>query len=117
MTAAGQTAVIDGDTVFNYGELARRVAGLGGGLRSIGVETGEVVGVLALNSHRHLEYWLGVPAIGAVLNDLNYRLGEDELAFIIDGCSTVCSSPRSIPTRSDGPSRSTASPSRFWCLP
>ncbi|HTK62854.1 MAG TPA: long-chain-fatty-acid--CoA ligase [Pseudonocardia sp.] len=89
LTAAGQTAVIDGDTVFNYGELARRVAGLGGGLRSIGVQTGEVVGVLALNSHRHLEYWLGVPAIGAVLNDLNYRLGEDELAFIINDCSTV----------------------------
>lgn len=88
-TAPGRTAVIDGDTVFDYAELARRVAGLGGGLRSIGVDKGDVVGVMALNSHRHLEYWLGVPAIGAILNDLNYRLGEDELAFIIDDCSTT----------------------------
>ena len=88
LVAPRHTAVIDGDTVFDYTELARRVAGLGGGLQSLGVDKGDVVGVMAMNSHRHLEYWLGVPAIGAILNDLNYRLGEDEMAFIIDDCST-----------------------------
>lgn len=89
LVAADRTAIIDGDVLFTYAELARRVAGLGGALRSAGVQKGEVVGVLAQNGHRHLEYWLGVPAIGAVLNDLNYRLGEDELAFIVDDCATT----------------------------
>lgn len=86
--APDETAVIDGDVTYTYRRLAERVAGLGGGLRALGVGVGDVVGVLALNGHRHLEYWLGVPAVGAVLNDLNFRLGEDELAFIIEDCRT-----------------------------
>lgn len=89
LVAGDRTAVIDGDVVLDYAELARRVDGLGGGLQSLGVAKGDVVGVLALNGHRHLEHWLGVPAIGAVLNDLNFRLGEDELAFVLDDCRTA----------------------------
>lgn len=89
LVAPGNTAVIDGDVVLSYAELAGRVAGLGGGLASLGIGKGDVVGVLALNGHRHLEYWLGLPAAGAVLNDLNYRLSEDELAFIVDDCATA----------------------------
>lgn len=89
LVAAERTAVIDGDVTYDYAELARRVDALGGGLQSLGVGKGDVVGVLALNGHRHLDYWLGVPAVGAVLNDLNFRLSEEELAFIIGDCATV----------------------------
>lgn len=40
--------------------------------------------MLSLNSHRHLECWLGVPRVGLVLNELNTRLAPAELAFIVD---------------------------------
>ncbi|MCX6467522.1 MAG: AMP-binding protein [Pseudonocardiales bacterium] len=89
LVAGERPAVVDGDVRFDYTTLARRVAALGGGLHSLGIGAGDVIGVLALNGYRHLEYWLGVPAIGAVLNDLNFRLSEEELAFIIDDCGTV----------------------------
>ncbi|MCF7550804.1 long-chain-fatty-acid--CoA ligase [Pseudonocardia sp. WMMC193] len=89
LIASDRTAVVDGDVRYDYAELARRVTGLGGGLQGLGIAKGDVVGVLALNGRRHLDHWLAVPAIGAVLNDLNFRLSEEELAFILDDCRTV----------------------------
>ena len=38
------------------------------------------------NHFRHLECWVGIPAAGMVLNDLNYRLAVPELEFIINDC-------------------------------
>ena len=80
----GAPAVVDGTTRFDYATLAKRVGGLGAGLFNLGLEPGDVVAVLALNSHRHLECWLGVPRVGLVLNELNTRLAVAELAFIVD---------------------------------
>jgi long-chain acyl-CoA synthetase len=77
-------AVVDGAVRFDYATLEARVAGLGGGLLGLGLGIGDVVGVLSLNSHRHLECWLGVPRVGLVLNELNTRLAAPELAFILE---------------------------------
>ncbi|MGA8353872.1 MAG: long-chain-fatty-acid--CoA ligase [Solirubrobacteraceae bacterium] len=85
----GRTAVVDGDRRVSYAELAGRVAGLGGGLRDLGVQAGDVVAVLAQNSLEHLECWLGIPQCGCVLNDLNYRLADAELEFVLDDAATV----------------------------
>jgi long-chain acyl-CoA synthetase len=79
-------AVIDGRRSVTYGELARRVAALGSALEELSVPAGERVGFLGVNSLAHLECWLGVPAAGRVLVDLNFRLAEEELAFIADDC-------------------------------
>lgn len=86
---ARRTAVVDGDTTYDYATFLQRVAGLGGGLRGLGLERGAVVGVLALNSHRHLECWLGVPRAGFVLNELNTRLSLAELTFIVDDSEAI----------------------------
>jgi acyl-CoA synthetase (AMP-forming)/AMP-acid ligase II len=67
---SARTAVIDGDVRLTYAQLVRRVGGLSSGLSQMGIGTGDVVAVLGLNSHRHLECWLGGPRGGAVLNDL-----------------------------------------------
>jgi len=75
--------VADGRTL-TYRELKRRVDGLGGALAQLGVAPGERVGVLAENSLAHLEAWLGIPAHGRVICDLNFRLAEAELAYIAD---------------------------------
>jgi long-chain acyl-CoA synthetase len=79
-------AVIDGRRSVTYGELAQRVAALGSALGELSVPTGERIGYLGVNSLAHLECWLGVPAAGRVLVDLNFRLAEEELAFIADDC-------------------------------
>ena len=73
---AGATAVIDGERRVSYGELARRVNALGN-------LAADRIGFLGANSLAHLECWLGVPAAGKVLVDLNYRLAPEELAFLV----------------------------------
>lgn len=75
----------DGRSV-TYTELAARVAALGDALGGLGVPPGERVAFLGVNSLAHLECWLGVPAAGRVLVDLNTRLAVDELAFMVDDC-------------------------------
>ena len=73
-----------GDRSLTYSELARRVGGLGAALADLGISVGARVGFLGANSLAHLECWLAVPAFGRVLVDLNFRLAEDELAFMVD---------------------------------
>jgi long-chain acyl-CoA synthetase len=80
------TALIDGGRSVTYTELGSRVRGLGAALDELGVPAGGRVGVLAANSLAHAECWLGVPAFGRVLVDLNFRLTTDEVAFMIDDC-------------------------------
>ena len=77
-------AVIDGDVRLTYAELDRRIAGARAGLRELGLESGDRVGGLALNSSRHLEATMGVPTTNLVLNDLNFRLALPELEFIVN---------------------------------
>jgi long-chain acyl-CoA synthetase len=78
------TALIDGERSVTYAQLSRRVGGLGAALGELGVAPGGRVGVLAPNSLAHAEWWLGVPAFGRVLVDLNFRLTPEEVAFMID---------------------------------
>jgi long-chain acyl-CoA synthetase len=79
-------AIVDGETRFTYAQWGRRVRGVTAGLRDLGLRTGEVVASIGQNSFRHLECWVGIPAAGMVLNDLNYRLAVSELEFIINDC-------------------------------
>jgi long-chain acyl-CoA synthetase len=65
-----------------WGETAQRVAGLASGIRSLGLTDGDRVALLMLNSARHFELWFAIPAAAMVMNDLNYRLAVEELAFI-----------------------------------
>jgi long-chain acyl-CoA synthetase len=78
--------VADGDRTLSYGELARRVASLGTALDDLGLEEGARIGFIGANSLAHLECWLGVPAAARVLVDLNFRLSQRELAFMVDDC-------------------------------
>ncbi|MGA2924819.1 MAG: long-chain-fatty-acid--CoA ligase [Solirubrobacteraceae bacterium] len=82
-------AVIDGAIRRSWAEVHDRVSRLGSGLERLGVGTGERVAVLANTTADHLEAWLGVPAHGRVINDLNLRLAAPELAFMVDDCECV----------------------------
>ena len=77
-------AVVDGSIRLTYAEWGKQCLGLGAGLRSLGLGDLDLVAVAALNGWRHLTCWVGIPAAGLVLNDLNYRLALAELEFIVN---------------------------------
>jgi long-chain acyl-CoA synthetase len=81
-------AFVDGARTITYGELANRIGSLGAALDDLGVPAGGRVGFLGVNSLAHVECVMGVPAFGRVLVDLNFRLAEAELAFMVDDCGT-----------------------------
>ncbi|KZM73881.1 acyl-CoA synthetase [Nocardia terpenica] len=62
-----------------FAEQADRVARLAGGLLALGVEPGDRVAILALNSDRYLEYLMAVPWADAVLVPVNTRWAAAEI--------------------------------------
>ena len=68
------TATEDGTARLTYGELGRRVAQLANALRGLGINGDQRVGTFMWNNAEHLEAYLAVPSMGAVLHTLNIRL-------------------------------------------
>jgi fatty-acyl-CoA synthase len=68
----------------NYGRIVERSRRLASALTELGVRPGDRVASFAWNSIRHLEMYLAVPAVGAVLHTLNIRLFEEDLRYIVD---------------------------------
>ncbi|MCD0482353.1 long-chain fatty acid--CoA ligase [Streptacidiphilus sp. ASG 303] len=68
-----------------YAEVGARAARLAHALRDeLGVTGDQRVATLMWNNAGHLEAYLAVPAMGAVLHTLNLRLPAHQLAYIID---------------------------------
>ena len=53
-------------------------------LRELGVKPGDRVATFAWNHHRHLELYFAVPAMGAVLHTINFRLPASSSLYIIN---------------------------------
>jgi fatty-acyl-CoA synthase len=69
---------------YTYADLYRRVLRLMSVLRTLGVRPGDRVATFAWNSHRHLELYFAVPALGAVLHTVNIRLFPQQIAYILN---------------------------------
>ena len=74
----------DGARRASFREVADRACQLVHGLRELGVEPGERVGTFAWNNQEHLEAYLAVPCMGAVLHTLNIRLFPEQLAYVVN---------------------------------
>jgi long-chain acyl-CoA synthetase len=85
---ANHPAVRFGERCRSYRDLADRVARLAAALRGLGVEPGDRVGVLALNSDRYLESYFGTWWAGAVINPVNVRWSAAEIAYSLEDCDT-----------------------------
>jgi fatty-acyl-CoA synthase len=72
----------DGTRRRTYAEAGRRAAQLANALRRLGVDADQRVGTFMWNNAEHLEAYLAVPSMGAVLHTLNIRLGPADVAYI-----------------------------------
>jgi fatty-acyl-CoA synthase len=76
------TCTADGTRRRTYAEAGRRAARLANALRRLGVDADQRVGTYMWNNAEHLEAYLAVPSMGAVLHTLNIRLAAAEVGYI-----------------------------------
>ena len=68
---------------YSYGDCYARVSRAANALRALDVRPGDRIGVLDWNSRRHLELYFAIAGLGAVMLQLNLRLGADDLSYVI----------------------------------
>ena len=83
-----RVATIFGTRQQSYDQYAERVARLGAALRGLGMQLGDRVGMLALNSDRYLEFYFGTWWGGGAVNPVNIRWSTAEVAYSLDDCDT-----------------------------
>jgi fatty-acyl-CoA synthase len=66
----------------SYAQTGRKAAQLAHALRDLGVTGDQRVGTFMWNNAEHLQAYLAVPAMGAVLHTLNLRLFPEQLTYI-----------------------------------
>jgi fatty-acyl-CoA synthase len=77
--------VRDGERIaISYGDLVARADRLCRGLEGLGVRPGDRVATFAWNTPEHLEAYLAVPCMGAVLHTVNVRLFADQVAYVVN---------------------------------
>src|SRR5437667_9232526 len=76
------TCTEDGTRRQTYADTGTRAARLANALRTLGVDADQRVATLMWNNAEHLEAYLAIPSMGAVLHTLNLRLDPGQLAYI-----------------------------------
>jgi fatty-acyl-CoA synthase len=81
-----KSAVVCDDSRRTYPETLARVYRFANLLKSLGIEAGDRVAVIAPNVPQLLEAHFAVPLAGAILCALNIRLAPTEIAYILEHC-------------------------------
>lgn len=81
-------ATIYKDRVRTYAQHVDRIARFAGALQKLGVQAGDRVGMLSMNSDRYAEYLLAVPWAGAAVNPVNIRWSPAEVAYSMTDSET-----------------------------
>jgi fatty-acyl-CoA synthase len=74
----------DGPRRGTFAEVGANAGRLAHALAKLGVQAGDRVGTFLWNSQEHMEAYLAVPSMGAVLHTLNIRLFPEQLAYVIN---------------------------------
>ncbi len=78
------TAQSDGYRESTFAQVAGRAEQLANALGRLGVGADDRVGTFAWNNQEHLEAYLAIPSMGAVLHTLNIRLFPEQLAYVVN---------------------------------
>lgn len=79
-----KVAVRHGDLSWTYAEFFANARRLASALERAGVQAGQTVSAMMLNTPPMLDAHYGVPMMGGILNALNTRLDAAGIAFILD---------------------------------
>ncbi len=74
----------EGSRRASFAETGDRSERLAAALFRLGIRPGDRVATFCWNNQEHLEAYLAVPSMGAVLHTLNIRLFPDQLTYIIN---------------------------------
>jgi long-chain acyl-CoA synthetase len=81
---AGRAAIHDGSYTATFGDHAERTLRLTDALGTgLGLDRSDRFAVVALNGHRYLELYHAAFLGGAVINPVNYRLADPEMAHVL----------------------------------
>jgi len=69
---------------YTYADAHRRSRQIARALLGLGVGTGDRIGTLAWNNHRHFELYYGISGIGAICHTINPRLFPEHIGYIIN---------------------------------
>ena len=69
---------------YTYAEAAARAKQIAKAIARLGTESGDRIGTLAWNSHRHFELYYAISGTGRVLHTINPRLFPEQLRYIIN---------------------------------
>jgi len=76
---------IEGDIYrYTYAEAHPRIKRMALALKGLGMKSGDRVGTLAWNTHRHWEMFYAAPGMGYVLHTINPRLFPEQLVYIMN---------------------------------
>src|SRR5512144_2464691 len=85
-TVHGESEVVtdtgSGTRRASFADVGERAARLASGLRQLGVTGDERVATFQWNNQGHVEAYLAVPSMGAVLHTLNIRLYPEQLVYV-----------------------------------
>ncbi len=106
-----------GGARHSWAGIAARARRASTALAAMGVEEGDRVATLAWNTHRHLELYFAVPAMGAVLHTVNVRLSSRQIREIVaHGGARVLLADAQEARESDRASLEAAGVQHFICL-
>ena len=90
--ASSRVGDYDGEVIHwrTYAEINAASARLAHALAGLGLTAGDRVGTFMWNSTQHIEAYLAVPSMGAVLHTLNCRLSSEHIAYIINHAGDRC---------------------------
>ena len=76
----------DGDSVshISYREIAENATRLAAALATLGVRNGDRVGTFSWNNTAHMEAYLAIPSMGAIMHTINIRLSTEQIAYVIN---------------------------------
>ncbi len=78
------TVTPEGVEEATFFQVSKRAEQLAAALTDLGVAPGERVATFMWNNQAHMEAYIAVPCMGAVLHTLNIRLFPEQLAYIIN---------------------------------